>query len=220
MNRNAAFREPVNPRLLLVSIALLLSTAMVLVGLVGTASAAPLSKDGKIYACYKVKGKPKGAMRIVRSSKARCKRGERKVAWNAVPVGSQAGTPGQAGSAGQSDGSGSDGSGSNEAALKTEVAALSMRLEALEGVLAGVTNGDLKGMLGTLQGLDNEDLVGAVNAVPVVDALCEQTPELVDQVNGVGSAMGGLVSVLNGTILGPIFGSVSVPAALDPFSCP
>ena len=105
-------------------------------------------------------------------------------------------------------------------ALKTEVAGLTLKVDALEGVLNGITNGDLKETLSTLQGLDNEDLLGAVNAVPVVDALCEQAPELVDQVNGVGSAMGGLVSVLNGTILGPIFGSVSVPAALDPFSCP
>jgi hypothetical protein len=218
MNGNAAYREPVNPRVFLALVAGLLAMAIVFAGFAGTATAAPLSKDGKIYACYKVKGKPKGAMRIVRSSKARCKRGERKVAWSAVAANGQSGTPGQAGEAGQSGSSGSDGSGSSEVALKTEIAALSLKLEALEGVLGGITNGDLEGVLttvddlsGILAGVDNEDLLGAVAAVPLVETVCGQVEDLTGQSN----SLLGLLDVLDALNV------LSLPTALPTFAvCP
>lgn len=148
---------------------------MLLVGIAGTASAAPLGKNGKIYACYKVKGKPKGALRVVRGAKARCKRGERKVTWSAVASGESSGQ----GSQGQSGASGSAGASpsASEIALKSEVASLALKVDALEGVLQGITN---------------EDLLGAVNAVPAVEALCEQAPALAEQVNLVQDVIGGL----------------------------
>ena len=198
MNRNAAYREPVNSRSLLTSAVGLLATAM-LMGLSGTASAAPPGKNGTIHACYKVKGKPKGAMRIVMSSKARCRRGERKVAWTAV------GTGGKAGANGQPGASGSETSTSaNEAALKTEIASLNLRLEALEGMLSGITRGEL---------------LGAVGAVPVVDALCEQTPELVEQVNTLQGVIGGLGLEPALELIG-LLEVPTLPTPLEPFSCP
>jgi hypothetical protein len=42
----------------------------------------PGGKNGTIQACYRVKGKPKGALRVV-PAQQRCKRGERKVVWSA-----------------------------------------------------------------------------------------------------------------------------------------
>jgi hypothetical protein len=198
MNGNAAYRETVNPRVLLASIAVLISTAMVFAGFAGTASAVPLSKDGKIHACYKVKGKPRGALRVVRSSKARCRKGERRVAWSVTAT---SGAPGQQGSQGHSGAAGA--ASSNEALLKEQVDALLLRVAALEGVLQGVTNGDL---------------LGAVAAVPLVDALCEQTPELVEQVNTLQSVIGdlGLEPALE--LIG-LLEIPTLPTPLEPFRC-
>ena len=211
MSKNAAFRESVKPRSAPLAIAVLLSSVLLLVGLGGTASAAPPGKNGTIHACYKVKGKPKGAMRVVMSAKARCRRGERKVAWSAVGPGGQAGSPGQVGTGGQSGTSGSDGSGAGEVALKTEIAALNLKVEALEGVLEGVTNGDLKGALGTLQGLDNEELLGAVAATPLVETVCGQAEALTGQSNALLTLLDTLDTL----------DVLSLPAALPTFeACP
>lgn len=65
--------------------------ALVLLGLLAllllappAADARPLvGKDGKIHACYKWKGKKKGALRVVRGPKVRCPRKWKKVSWYA-----------------------------------------------------------------------------------------------------------------------------------------
>ncbi len=111
-------------------VALLVATAIFLIAMVGTAGAAPpVGKDGKIHACYRVKGKPKGTLRVVPDQ--RCKRGERKVVWSISGASGQAGANGQAGTTadGQQGQSGSNGSnGSNEATLKTEIAGLELKV--------------------------------------------------------------------------------------------
>jgi hypothetical protein len=109
------------------------AAAVLLIATTGTAEAAPLAKDGKVHACYRVKGKPKGAVRIVRNKRSRCRRGERKIAWI------KAASPGAQGANGQ------PGASANEAALRAEIAtlresveALSARLLAVEGVVEAV----------------------------------------------------------------------------------
>ena len=141
---------------------MLAAAAALLVGLVGTAgAAAPIGQDGTIHACYRVKGKPKGGLRVVPSAKKRCKRGERKVTWyvagagGQTGTGGQSGTGGQAGSAGQAGQAGTAGSSGNEAVLQSKIASLNLKLEGLEGILNGVTHSDLQGVLGTLNGVDN-----------------------------------------------------------------
>lgn len=165
MNANAVPQAGCKSRLILAALA---AAAMLLAALGATASAAPLvGKDGKIHACYRVKGKPKGSLRVV-PAKKHCRRGERKVAWSAVGSSGQAGTTGAAGANGQAGGgqAGTNGSdGSSEAALKTQIAGLTLKVESLENTLKGVTNGDLLGTLSTVDGLDNEELLGAVDAV-------------------------------------------------------
>lgn len=172
MNPIAAPHAPVKALL-----ALLAAAVILLVAMVGTAGAAPpIGKDGKIHACYRVKGAPKGTLRVVPGQ--RCKRGERKVVWSIAGSGGQAGTNGQAGTIasgqqGQSGASGSNGAdGSNEVALKTEITSLSLKLEALEDLLQGVDKGDLTGLLarvngleGVLDGVTNSDLTGAVDTL-------------------------------------------------------
>lgn len=190
-------------------------SSLVLVGVVavllicfgGTAAAAgPIGKDGQIHACYRVKGKPKGELRVVRSARAHCRRGERKTSWSLAGSAGLAGTgsagsAGGQGTAGQSAAAGS----SDEAALKAQVGALSARVETLEGVLDGVTNGAL---------------LGAIAAVPAVESLCDQSTALTKTANELGAGLGALVSVLKGTVLGSIFGGVGVPGELSAFSCP
>ena len=185
----------------------LLSLAVVglLLGALGaTAIAAPVGKGGTVQACYKVKGKAKGAMRVVPSGK-KCRRGERKLAWNAV------GTPGPAGAKGANGANGSNGATGptgpagpgNEAALQAKIAGLTVKIEALEGVLQGVTN---------LQ------LTETVGALPVVDSLCTQAAAVPGQINAVGTALGGLT--LGGLIPGGLVLTIPSLTPATPFTCP
>jgi len=129
MRENASTPRPANrpPSLSSALGALLAFVLLALVGFAGSASARPLAKDGKIHACYRVKGKPKGAMRVVRSTHSRCRRGERKVSW-AISGGAQSASAGAAGKDGAA-------ASSDESNLKAQVEALSLRVQTLEGTL-------------------------------------------------------------------------------------
>lgn len=196
MKKDAAYRDPANPRLRLASLCLSVAAAMLLLGLGSTASAAPVGKDGKIHACYRVKGKPKGVVRVVRSARARCRRGERKVAWS---VSGSAGQPGAVGQAGQPGSS--SGGGANEAALKAQVGALSLRVETLEGILQGITNADL---------------LSAVSSLPLLEPLCEQSSAVTEQLNSLQGVVGGLG--LEG-VLGGLLTIPPLPEEVDPLDC-
>ncbi len=195
MNKNAAFRDSFGPRPGLSLAAMLVAGALLLGAFAGTATARPLAKDGQIHACYRVKGKPKGELRVVPGAHAHCRRGERKVAWSAA---GSSGFPGASSQDGQSEqGQGAQGQpGTNgsaapdDAALKAQVSALSLKVEGLEGLLTGVAAGDLSGLLprvsgleGVLSGVDNEGLKDAVDAVPLLGEVCTQTKELTDRSN-------------------------------------
>lgn len=201
---------------------------MLLAAFAGSASAAPpVGKDGTIHACYRVKGKPKGSLRVV-PVKARCKRGERKVVWNAAGSGGAAGTNGQGGGSGQSGSNGT--SSANEAFLKTQIASLTLKVESLEGALDGILP-KLQGTLATLSGVNNTDLLGAVNVakvltnedptealndLPVVKSLCTGAQTATKGVNDLGVGVTGL-TVLG--LPGLSLGLGSLPSALTPFSC-
>ncbi len=194
-----------------ISLAALAATATLAfsLALAGVAAAAPVGKDGVIHACYRVKGKPKGAMRVVKSGKARCRRGERKVAWITTGAVGAAGIPGAPGNAGAGGGGGAAGPEGTKSILSTSeleetIDLLTARVASLEGVLQGVTNAQL---------------LAAIGAVPVLESVCGQVSTLVTQTNLLGSGVGGLVSTLSGSLLGSIFGGVDLPPALDPFAC-
>jgi hypothetical protein len=68
-----------------------------LIALVGAGAVAAVAQSGggrQLAACYKKRGKAKGAMRFLAKSSARCKKGEKKVTWN------RTGPPGPAGEGG------------------------------------------------------------------------------------------------------------------------
>ena len=171
------------------------------------ASAAPVTKDGKIYACYKAKGKGKGTLRLVRNGKVRCPRKWKKVSWYANAPGTPGlvAPPGPAGPKGDAGPRGEKGTAGNVVveSLEDKVSELLTKVESLEAVLNGVTN---------------TDLLGAIDAVPAVGALCEQAEDLTSQTTALGSTLSSLNTVLSPLLLG--FSPVSVPTALPPFSCP
>lgn len=173
-----------------------------------TASAAPpVARDGKIYACYKAKGKGKGTVRLVRNGKVRCQRKWKKVSWyaNGLSGPGVIASPGPAGPKGDTGPQGEPGTAGNVVVetLEDKVAELLTKVESLEGVLSGVTNGQL---------------LNAIGAVPAVGALCEQAEDLTDQTTALGTTLGSLNTLLDTLLLG--FSPIEVPTALPKFSCP
>ena len=194
------------------AITALLGAALALAWASQPAAAAPLvGKDGRIHACYKVKGKAKGTLRVVRSAKARCPRRWKKVAWNASGQSGAAGEPGSSGENGQAGengqggakgDAGAQGTAAKVSSLESQVTELLTKVKSLESVLAGITNANLK---------------EAIGAVPVVAALCDQTKSLNGQTAALGTALSGLSTVVDTLTL---LGLPTVPAALPAFECP
>lgn len=200
--------------------------------LVGPASAASPVKDGQIRACYKVKGKSKGAMRVVAGK--RCKRGERPLSWSvdgpAGATGSQGaqggtGPQGPQGNPGASGSAGSAGaSGGSTLGLESQVASLSLEVDELKQILAGVTNTELTDVIDDLPGLQSTvgGLTSTVSGLTTsvdglgddFDLLCKQTEELNEQSSLLGAAFGD-IEVLSGLV------SLGLPVVddLDPFTC-
>jgi hypothetical protein len=195
--------------LVLASLACL--AVLVASGAESAAAAGLVGKDGKLYACYRTKGKAKGAVRLV-SKRKHCRRGEKKVAWNATGV---AGENGQGGSNGESGAGGELGL----AGLETRVEKLLGRTESLEDKLKGITNTDLTGLLSKLNGVSATQLQEAVKAVANVNALCAQAKALTTRANEFGTLIGGL-SVNNAlALLGGALAIPAVPSPLSAFGC-
>jgi hypothetical protein len=198
------------PSIRLTTVAVLTALAVVLLLTWTNASASARSivaKDGRIHACYKVKGKAKGTLRVVRSAKARCPRGWKKTAWNAGGAPGAAGEnggngAGEPGSAGGNGASGTAGTNAKVSSLESQVTELLTKLKSLESVLAGITNAQLKEAIGN---------------VPVVATLCAEAKKLNEQSNGLGTALGAVNTILDPLTLLPL---PTVPAALPAFQCP
>lgn len=221
MKAKAVPQADVKVRFGLVSVGLLAIVGLMSLALAGTAVAAPaIGKGGKISACYRVKGKAKGAMRVVPANK-KCRRGERKLAWNvAGPTGQvgQAGAGGAIGGTGAVGPTGSSGT-SNEANLQAKIAGLTLKVEGLEGLLQGITTGDLTGVVGKLSGVSGLQLTETVKQLPVVSSLCTQASSLPTQVNNsLSTTLGGLS--LGGTIPPLLSLTVPIPTPLTAYTCP
>jgi hypothetical protein len=208
MGYAALSRKAPSVRLPAIFVVTLLATALGLACATGSASATSLAgKDGKIHACYKVKGRAKGTLRVVRGAKARCPRGWKKTAWNASGAPGAAGENGgngvgEPGSAGGNGANGTAGTNGKVSSLESQVTELLTKLKSLESVLAGVTNTQLKEAIGN---------------VPVVASLCGEAKKLNEQSNGLGTALGGLSTVLD-TLT--ILALPTIPVALPAFECP
>lgn len=217
-------------------------------------AASPIGPDGQIHGCYVAKGTKKGSIRLLAAGK-KCKKRkkEKPIAWS---VQGPQGTPGATGAQGTSGPAGESGI-STEAlqslierinqqdatiaslqttvtGLTTTVSGLLTQVGALQGVLNGltnsdltgvvsklngITNADLTGVLATLGGLTNTELNGAVDSVADVNALCTRVGELATFGNDLRTAVSGIA--LAGTIPPALTLTIPVmPAALGAFACP
>jgi hypothetical protein len=186
--------------------ALVLSTAGV-----GTAAAKPLGSNGVIYACFKAKGKNKGALRVV-SSPNGCRklRGWRPMSWSAnSSTGSSGqsggeGTRGELGQPGPKGDTGTEGkqgtAGQVEKSLTETIQSQTVQINGLTKQVTDLT-GDVT---------DLEKTVG--------DA-CDQLEVLTGRSDELLGAIGGL-SVNNALqILGGLLEIPTLPAALGTFEC-
>jgi hypothetical protein len=189
---------------------LLALCAVVLLTNSPASAAGIVAKDGKIHACYKAKGKGKGTLRLVRNGKVKCPKRWKKTAWYAAgrpgPQGEQ-GPQGQSGATGATGATGAQGApGRNENVvvneLEDKVTELLTKVQSLESILSGINNQQLK---------------EAIAAVPIVGELCTQTKALTTKSGELGTALGGLSTVLDTLTL---MGLPSIPTALPPFECP
>ena len=198
------------------SLLLLLALCVFILCTSSPASAAGIvARDGKIHACYKAKGKGKGTLRVVRSAKAKCPKRWKKVAWYASgPAGPQ-GASGNNGANGESGTNGSNGLPGTPATatvvkeLEGKVTELLNKVTSLETILSGINNNQLKEAIAGIA--KTEALEGAVGS------LCTQTKALTSKSGELGTALGGLSTVLD-TLT--VLALPSIPTALPAFSCP
>lgn len=183
--------------------------------LAAPAGAGIVAKDGKVYACYRAKGKAKGAVRLV-AKRQKCRRGEKKIGWSATGKTGESGERGSNGEGGEPGSTGETGAPN----LETRVTTLTNRVETLEDKLKGVTNLDLTGAVAKLNGISPTQLQQAVAAVADANALCAQAATLTTQLNSLGGALGGLSVNSALALLGGALNIPAVPAALPAFACP
>jgi hypothetical protein len=165
---------------------------LVIVGAPANAAAAPIGANGVINACYKAKGKGKGTVRVVPAGKkCKAKKGEKPIAWSAAGA---AGAPGPQGAQGPA--------GTGTADLLALIDEQILRIDLLEGLLTGVSNGDLEGLLATM-------------------------PDVCDQLSAVTGQTNALAAVIEGLGLNPVLEGLgglleipTLPDPLDPFTCP
>lgn len=186
-----------------------------------------VAKDGKIHACYKAKGKGKGTLRVVRSAKVKCPKRWKKAAWYASgpagPPGVEGaqGQPGPTGATGPTGAQGAPGRNENVVVneLEDKVSELLTKVQSLESLVGKVQNLET-----ILDGVNNAQLKEAIAGIAKIEALetavgslCAQSEALTEKSGELGTALGGLKTVL-GTLT--ILALPSIPTALSPFSCP
>jgi hypothetical protein len=197
-----------------IALALLAAAALCAAVIVGEASGALVGKDGRVYACYKAKGKRKGAVRLV-AKKGKCHKGEKKVSWSVAGPSGENGGNGENGVGGEGGAGGEKGTTGTQG-LEKQVQSLTNKVTSLESVLKGITNTELLGALGKLQGVSGAGLQEAVAKVPIVSTLCAQSAKLSEQSNAMGQVFEGL-SVLGGIGLSVLV--PQLPETLPKFSC-
>ena len=172
------------------AVALLAAVALFAALATSAGAARLIGKDGRVYACYKAKGKRKGAVRLV-PKKIKCRKGERKISWNG------AGRVGESGPGGENgeNGTGGEAGAAGETAtavkgLEGRLTQLTSKVTSLEGVLKGITNTELLGALTKLQGISGTQLQETVASLADVKALCTQATKLTSQLNTVGGLFG------------------------------
>lgn len=175
---------------------LLALCAFVLFTSAPASAAGIVAKDGKIHACYKAKGKGKGTLRVVRSAKGKCPKKWKKVAWYAK--GAYVGGTGVVGPQGPTGATGPQGE-RGEAGP-----------QGLPGRNENVVVNELEDKV--------TELLGKVQTLEAtVGSLCTQASALTGKSNELGTALGGLSTILDTLTVMMLPG---IPTALPSYSCP
>lgn len=115
-----------------IALALFGALALLLVSSAPASAAFPIAKNGRIHACYKAKGKNRGALRLYRGARMRCPKKWRRVSWPArsfqAPIPGPVGPPGPAGTVGPA-----------VEELENRINQLLIRIEQLEALIPTVT---------------------------------------------------------------------------------
>ncbi|HUB98223.1 MAG TPA: hypothetical protein VMS11_00205 [Solirubrobacterales bacterium] len=149
-------------------------------------------------------------VRLVAKKKKKCRKGEKKISWNAT---GPAGVVGENGSGGEPGAGGEIGA----TGLEGRIEKLTNRVETLEEKLKGITNATLNEVVSKLQGVSAKQLQDAVKAVANVNALCAQATKLTNQTQALGGAFE-TAKVLG--LMGLSLAVPGLPLALPDFGCP
>ncbi len=206
-----------------------------------SAAGQPFGKDGTIHACFKAKGKNRGALRVVpQSTSCRKLHGWRPVSWSATgsPGSVQAGAGGAAGVGGEPGSKGERGPEGKEGAqgpageiekslletiqnqttqidqLTKQVTDLSGEVLALEGSLVNLSGGvaNLEGDVTDLSG-------GLVDLEGTVGETCDQLTTLTGQADDIVTGVSGVslnnaLQLIKAAITFP-----NLPGPLGQFEC-
>jgi len=185
--------------------ALFLSTACV------ANAAQPLGKNGVIYACFKAKGKSKGALRVVPSKRScRKMRGWRPLSWGATgspEASGQGASQGATGSSGQAGPKGNPGPEGKEGAQGIAGQVEKSLLDTIDTQTTKIN--DL-----TKQVTDLSTEVGDLE--DTVDETCTQLTTVTKQADEV---LESLLGTSVGGILGAVLNVPSPPDPLGEFEC-
>jgi uncharacterized protein YoxC len=203
----------------------------------GTAAAQSFGKDGIIHACYKAKGKDKGALRVVpTASGCRKLRGWRPFSWSASSGRSgQNGSQGTAGEHGQQGPQGNPGpegkegqqgtAGQIEKSLTETIQKQTSQIDVLTEQVTDLTDevlvmeGDLIDLSGGLADVEGNvtDLTGGLgNLEGTVDETCDQLTTVTDQSDEI---LQSLLGASVGGILNAVLDIPSLPDELGTFEC-
>jgi hypothetical protein len=170
------------------------------------AATAEAKGAGKITACVARKGPAKGLLRL---TKKRCKRGEKRVVWTKQGI---AGAPGAAGAAGPKGDPGAPGAKGDpgQGADPDELAALQGQVADLQDQL-----GQLSTRLTAAETQLATALADIAGQSTTISALCSQTSTLTTTVNGLRTTVNGVIGIISA-----LGSPTAPPAALPAFSCP
>lgn len=203
--------NPLSLRIGLITVVAALSALVLSLVAVGTASAQSFGKDGAIHACYKAKGKNRGALRLVPSARScRKLRGFRAVSWSAAAGGGAAqndlqtatggGERGPAGPQGNAESEGKQGSqGLSGEVEQSLIETVQNQTQQIDNLTKEVT--DLGGEV-----LDLKDTVG--ETCDQLETVTKQSDEILDSLLGTTVA-----------IVGTLLNVPSPPDPLGTFEC-
>ncbi|HET8863701.1 MAG TPA: hypothetical protein VFM94_10670 [Solirubrobacterales bacterium] len=171
----------------------------------GAATAAqPYGKDGVIHACFKAKGKNKGALRVVPAARG-CKRlrGWRPIAWSAN---GSSGALGQNGSQGAGGGRGEQGEAGPEG--KQGLQGLAGQVEESLVETVKTQSAEIKALTDQLTTLEG-----------TVEGACAQLTALTDQTNDIVTGVTSLDLNNALELIGAVIAFPNLPATLETFEC-